>query len=103
MLISLRRIHEEFRDLRWIPSRPNHLDYDYAQILLIGESSGIKKALQLQEEDEKAHKEEPLEVMEDLEEEDLKRMRHMPGDHSALIYADLKAHAEDYPKLQTTF
>lgn len=103
MLISLRRIHEEFRDLRWIPSRPNHLNYDNAQILLIGESSGIKKALTPQEEDEKANKEEPLEVMEELEEEDLKRMKDIPGDSSASIYADLKAHAEDYPKLQTTF
>ncbi|KAM0254003.1 hypothetical protein ACHAQJ_006973 [Trichoderma viride] len=98
-----KKIHEEFRDLRWIPSQPHHLDYDNAQILLIGESSGIKKALEPQEEDEKAHKEEPLEVMEELEEQDLKRMRHMPGDRSASIYADLKAHAEDYPKLQTTF
>ncbi|RFU78996.1 hypothetical protein TARUN_3227 [Trichoderma arundinaceum] len=98
-----KKIHEEFRELRWIPSKPHHLDYNNAQLLLIGESSGIKKALALQEDDEKAHKEEPLEVMEDLEEEDLKRMRHLPGDHSASIYADLKAHAEDYPKLQTTF
>lgn len=89
--------------MRWIPSRPHHLDYDYAQVLLIGESSGIKKALELQEADEKAQKEEPLEEMEDLEEQDLKRMKHLAGDSSASIYADLKVHAEDYPKLQTTF
>lgn len=99
----MRRIHEEFRDLRWIPSRPNHLDYDNSQTLLIGESSGIEKALTPQEEDEKANKDKPLEAMEELEEEDLKRMKHMPGDSSASIYADLKARAEDYPKLQTTF
>ncbi|KAL7924770.1 hypothetical protein ACQKWADRAFT_257280 [Trichoderma austrokoningii] len=98
-----KKIHEEFRDLRWIPSRPNHFDYDNSQILLIGESSGIEKALIPQKEDEKANKEEPLEAMEELEEEDLKRMKHMPGDSSASIYADLKARAEDYPKLQTTF
>jgi hypothetical protein len=97
------RILEDFRDRRWIPSRPNHFDYDNSQILLIGESSGIEKALIPQEEDKKANKEEPLEAMEELEEEDLKRMKHMPGDASASIYADLKAHAEDYPKLQTTF
>ncbi|KAM0466129.1 hypothetical protein ACHAPV_001082 [Trichoderma viride] len=98
-----KKIIEEFRDLRWIPSRPNHFDYDNSQILLIGQSSGIEKALTPQEEDQKANKEEPLEAMEELEEEDLKRMKHMPGDSSASIYADLKAHAEDYPKLQTTF
>ncbi|KAH6605773.1 hypothetical protein Trco_004926 [Trichoderma cornu-damae] len=97
-----KEIHEEFRDLRWIPSRPNHLDYDNAQVLLIGESSGINKALALQEEDEKAQKEEPLETMESLEGADLKRMRHLPGDHSASIYADSKAHAEDYFKPQST-
>ncbi|KAM0525680.1 hypothetical protein ACHAPE_000391 [Trichoderma viride] len=98
-----KKIHEEFRDLRWIPSQPDHFDYDNSQILLIGESSGIEKALTPQEEDEKANKEKPLEAMEELEEEDLKRMKHMPGDSSAAIYADLKARAEDYPKLQTTF
>ncbi|KAK1248649.1 hypothetical protein MKX08_006869 [Trichoderma sp. CBMAI-0020] len=98
-----KKILEEFRDLRWIPSRPNHFDYNNSQILLIGESSGIEKAMTPQEEDEKANKEKPLEAMEELEEEDLKRMKHMPGDSSASIYADLKAHAEDYPKLQTTF
>ncbi|GFP54664.1 hypothetical protein ACSS6W_002501 [Trichoderma asperelloides] len=98
-----KKIHEEFRELRWIPSRPHHLDYDNTQILLIGESSGIKKALTPQREDENANKEGPLEFMEELEEEDLKRMKDMPGDSSASIYADLKAHAEDYPKLQTTF
>lgn len=86
-----------------MPSRPHHLDYDNAQVLLVGESSGIKKALELQEDDENAHKEEPLEEMEDLEKQDLKRMRHLSGDDSASIYADLKVHAEDYPKLQTTF
>lgn len=89
--------------MRWIPSRPNHLDHDNAQVLLIGESAGIKKALEVQEEDEKAPKEEPLEEMEELEEKDLKRMHQLSGDHSAAIYADLKVHAEDYPKLQTTF
>ncbi|KAL7951740.1 hypothetical protein V8C42DRAFT_305066 [Trichoderma barbatum] len=98
-----KKILEEFRDLRWIPSQPNHLDHNNAQVLLIGESSGIKKALGLQEDDEKAHKEEPLEEMEHLEEQDLKRMHHISRDHSAAIYADLKVHADDYPKLQTTF
>ncbi|KAF3068032.1 hypothetical protein CFAM422_007942 [Trichoderma lentiforme] len=98
-----KEILEEFRDLRWIPSRPNHLDHDNAQVLLIGESSGIKKALEVQEDDEKVPKQEPLEEMEELEEKDLKRMHQLSRDHSEAIYADLKVHAEDYPKLQTTF
>ena len=71
---------------------------------MIGESSGINKALGVEGNgDKKANKEEPLEEMEELEEQDLKRMQQLSGDDSASIYKDLKAHAEDYPKLQTTF
>ncbi|KAL7805433.1 hypothetical protein V8C44DRAFT_224467 [Trichoderma aethiopicum] len=99
-----KKMHEEFKDYRWIPSRPHHLDYVNTQILMIGESSGINKALGVQDDgDKKANKEEPLEEMEELEEQDLKRMQHLSGDDSESIYADLKAHAKDYPKLQTTF
>lgn len=94
---------DEFRTLRWLPSRPEHLDYVNAQILLIGESSGLKKALQLQKDDEMEGKEEPKEVLEHLEEEDLNRMRNLPGDQSASVFADLTIHAKDYPKLETTF
>lgn len=97
------RIIDEFRSLRWLPSKPAHLDYVNAQILLIGESSGPDTALEPTEEDEKEGKEEPKEVLEHLEEEDLKRMRHLPGDQSASVFADLTIHAKDYPKLQTTF
>ena len=94
---------DEFGSYRWLPTRPAHLDYPNTQLLLIGESSGIEKATRKQEEDEKEGKEDPEEALEELEEEDLKRMRHLPGDQSASIYADLKVHAEDCPKLQTTF
>ncbi|EGR45190.1 uncharacterized protein TRIREDRAFT_81659 [Trichoderma reesei QM6a] len=99
-----KKMHEEFHEYRWIPTRPHHLDYANTQILMIGESSGIKKALGVEDDGGKqANKEEPLEEMEELEEQDLKRMQQLSGDDSASIYADLKAHAEDYPKLQTTF
>ncbi|KAI9147655.1 hypothetical protein HJFPF1_12685 [Paramyrothecium foliicola] len=96
-------VMEEFRDLRWMSTKPSHLDYVNAQILLIGESSGIDKAVEPQKEDQKADAKEPMEVLEDLEEEDLKRMKDLPGDDSASIFADLQARANDYPKLQTTF
>lgn len=69
----------------------------------MGESSGLKKAVAPQDEDKKAGKEDPEEALENLEEEDLKRMKHLPGDQSASIFADLEVHAKDYPKLQTTF
>jgi hypothetical protein len=42
-------------------------------------------------------------VLEHLEDDDVKRMKHLAEDQSAAIYADLHAQAKDYPKLQTTF
>lgn len=86
-----------------MPSKPEHLDYVNCQVLLVGESSGLQKALQPQKQDQKEGKEEPEEALEHLEEEDMERMRDLPGDQSASIYADLQVHAKDYPKLQTTF
>ncbi|KEY73769.1 hypothetical protein S7711_03077 [Stachybotrys chartarum IBT 7711] len=97
-----KEIMDEFRSLRWMPTKPSHLDFPNAQILLIGESSGIDKAVEPQD-DQKKDEEDPVEALEHLEEEDLKRMKHLPGDMSASIFADLHARAKDYPKLQTTF
>ncbi|KAG9251183.1 uncharacterized protein F5Z01DRAFT_298705 [Emericellopsis atlantica] len=98
-----KEVQEEFRNLRWLPTQPKHFDYVNAQVLLIGETSGIQKATEPQKEDQKHHKEEPLEALEHLEEEDLNRMKGLPGDQSSSIFADLEARAKDYPKLQTTF
>lgn len=56
-----------------------------------------------QKKDQKEGKKEPEEVLENLEEEDLNRMKHLAGDESASIFADLEVRAKDYPKLQTTF
>ncbi|KAM5345839.1 hypothetical protein ACJ41O_011700 [Fusarium nematophilum] len=98
-----KEIIDEFRSLRWLPSRPNHFDYVNTQVLLVGESSGIAKAVEPQKEDREDGKEEPGTVLENLEGDDLKRMRHLAGDESAAIFADLHARAKDYPKMQTTF
>lgn len=97
-----KEIIDEFRTLRWMPSKPAHLDYVNTQILLIGESSGIKKAVEPQEDEEKG-KEDPKTVLENLEEDDFERMKDLAEDESAAIFADLHAQAKDYPKLQTTF
>lgn len=86
-----------------MPSEPEHFNYVNSQILLIGESSGLEKAMEPQKQDQENGKEEPEDVLEHLEGEDLKRMRHLPGDQSASIFADLQVQAKDYPKLQTTF
>lgn len=94
---------EEFRSLRWLPTQPKHLDYAYAQFLLIGESCGIEKATEPRLKDQKAGKDEPAQELETLEEEDTRRVKALDDDDAGRIYADLQAHAKDYPKLQTTF
>ncbi|KAI1181567.1 hypothetical protein F5B17DRAFT_270534 [Nemania serpens] len=96
-------IQDEFRELRWIPSRPRHLDYVNSQVLLIGESSGIEKATRSSKEDEGESKESPREELEKLEDEDTHRMEALKDDDSTAIFADLGALAKDYPKLETTF
>ncbi|GKT47511.1 uncharacterized protein ColSpa_07692 [Colletotrichum spaethianum] len=97
------KIKEQFRDLRWMPTKPEHLDYVNSQVLMIGESSGIEKAVEPKKKDVKAGKDDPEEVLQEMEDEDTKRMEHLSGDDSASIFADLQARAKDYPQLQTTF
>ncbi|EXF84153.1 hypothetical protein CFIO01_05656 [Colletotrichum fioriniae PJ7] len=95
-------IKDDFRDLRWTDTKPEHLDYPYAQFLFIGQS-GIRNAVEPKSKDIKAGKENPEDVLEEIADEDEKRMEHLDGDDSASIFADLQARAKDYPKLQTTF
>jgi hypothetical protein len=94
---------EEFHTLRWMGTKPKHLDYVNAQVLLVGDSSGIDKALEPQKEDQKDNVKEPAEEMEKLEEEDIERMKALSEDDSGRVFADLEVRAKDYPKLQTTF
>ncbi|KAK4454705.1 hypothetical protein QBC34DRAFT_392413 [Podospora aff. communis PSN243] len=98
-----KEVLEEFRTLRWMGTLPKHLDYVNTQILLVGESSGVKKAREPQKEDKKDGVEEPAEELEKLEEEDLERMKALSDDDTGRVFADLDAHAKEYPKLQTTF
>lgn len=95
-------IKDEFRALRWMPSQPKHLNFVKSQILLVGEP-GLQKATERQEGDTKQDKDEPQHELDTLEAEDTRRMRHLEGDDSAAIFADLEVNANDYPKLQTTF
>ncbi|KAI2638699.1 hypothetical protein GGS26DRAFT_542621 [Hypomontagnella submonticulosa] len=97
-----KEVMDEFRALRWLPTQPKHLDFPNTQFLLVGESSGIKKATEPQKDQEEGQ-EKPVEELEKLEDEDTHRMEGLQGDDSAAIFADLHARAKDYPKLQTTF
>ncbi|KAK6950580.1 hypothetical protein Daesc_007103 [Daldinia eschscholtzii] len=95
-------VQDGFRSLRWVATQPEHLDYVNTQFLLVGESSGIQKAAEPQK-DQKDGQEDPIEELEKLEDEDTHRMKSLQGDDSDAIFKDLHVHAQDYPKLQTTF
>ncbi|KAI1101566.1 hypothetical protein F4804DRAFT_315453 [Jackrogersella minutella] len=97
-----KEVQDEFKALRWTATQPKHLDFANTQFLLIGESSGIKKATDPQAGQEK-NEQLPIDELEKLEDEDTHRMEDLQGDDSASIFADLQARAKDYPKLQTTF
>lgn len=94
---------EEFGSRRWVPTQPKHLDFVNTQFLLVGQSSGVEKALRPQESDQKEGRAEPADELEKLEDEDVQRMKELGEDDSGRIFADLQVRAEDYPKLETTF
>ncbi|KAH6890647.1 hypothetical protein B0T10DRAFT_596796 [Thelonectria olida] len=94
-------ILEDFRNLRWVPSKPIHFDFVNAQVLLIGEPS-IEKATEAQDKEQEKGKD-SKEALEELEEDDLERMQHLGESDSESIFADLHVRAKDYPELQTTF
>ncbi|KJY01692.1 hypothetical protein TI39_contig282g00021 [Zymoseptoria brevis] len=95
-------IMEEFRGRSWMPVQAKHLDYDNAQMLLIGEDFESSSNLEPAPKDEKnGEKETPQEELEKLEEEDEHRVEHLKGDDT--IFADLGISSKDYPKVPTTW
>ncbi|KAI4906364.1 hypothetical protein J4E90_010583 [Alternaria incomplexa] len=90
---------DEFRGLAWVEVKPKYLDYEYCQILLIGEKmeSGVEPTTK----DQKHDKETPQEEIEKLEHEDELRVEHLHGDDS--VYDDLKISKKEYPQVATTW
>lgn len=97
------RVQDGFRNLRWAATTPAHLNYANSQILLVGESSGLDKAVEPQSQDVKAGREAPGEELEKLEDEDTRRMRDLAGDDAEAVYRDLEAGVEGWPDMATTF
>jgi hypothetical protein len=78
------------------------LDVEGAQILLVGESAGLDKAMEPPK-DQAPGEEDPKEELEELAEEDEKRMEALSKDDSEAIFKDLQASAKDYPEMQKEF
>lgn len=96
-------IMDDFRGRGWMPVKPKHLDYEKAQLILIGEAHGdLGKAVQAEEKDEQNEKiETPNEEMEKLEGEDSQRVEALRGDDS--VFDDLGISKKDYPAVMTTW
>ncbi|OJJ60731.1 hypothetical protein ASPSYDRAFT_758117 [Aspergillus sydowii CBS 593.65] len=96
-------IQQKFRDLRWIPTEPELLDYPNAQFLMIGSASGdLGKAATAEPGDKRPEEEEPGEEIVKMEDENEDRIEALGGDHA--IYKDLGYHAQEkYSKLETTW
>lgn len=61
---------------------------------MIGEKSGLDKATEPMDETNK----DPKDVLDEMEQEDLNRMRHLSGDQSGAIYAGLRASSTVFSK-----
>ncbi|KAL4765508.1 uncharacterized protein BDW70DRAFT_127856 [Aspergillus foveolatus] len=96
-------ILEKFGDLRWIPARPEFLDYPNAQFLMVGSATGdLGKAATAEESDKRPEEEQPEEELSKMEEENEGRVESLGGEHA--IYKDLGYHAQEkYSKLETTW
>lgn len=100
----MRRLQEKFRGLRWMPLEPEYLNYTSTQVLFIGEGQGsLEKATEIQSKDQEQGKDDPLKQIEDLEHEDEIRVQHLDAQGKDAIFADLRLHVVEYPKVQTTW
>ncbi|KAM3497763.1 hypothetical protein MY10362_008893 [Beauveria mimosiformis] len=92
-------ILEEFGSYRWIPTKPEHLNYKNTQLLLIGQ--GERPQLTTGDDEEgQAKVEDELEV---LMEEDLKGMQHLSSNESEAIFADLYAKSKWFHDIPSSF
>ncbi|GLA28858.1 hypothetical protein CBS147346_8461 [Aspergillus niger] len=95
-------IREKFGDYRWVPLRPEFIDYPNAQFLMIGEATDdLGKAATAEEGDKQANEAQPGEELEKLGQENEERIEALRGDDT--IYEDLGLDAKNYPKVPTTW
>lgn len=75
-----KEIMDDFRGRGWMPVEPKHLNYEMAQMLLIGEDFDSSSNLEPAPKDEKNdQKETPQEELEKLEGEDEHRVERLKG------------------------
>jgi hypothetical protein len=73
------RVLEKFGDLRWVPLKPEFLDYPNAQFLMIGEAQNDLGKAATSQGEKLSHEEEPGEELEKLEGENEDRIDALQG------------------------
>ncbi|QUC17351.1 uncharacterized protein UV8b_01592 [Ustilaginoidea virens] len=90
----------KFRSLRWAPTQPEFLDYPRAQVLLIGDKTPLGKEVEEGTGDADADADDAVGALDELEDYDVRRMRHLSEDESEAIYRDLHSQASSLPGIQ---
>ena len=87
----LGRILDEFGNRGWMPLKPQLLDYENTQFLLIGhKEDALEKAAKQPEQDEGGEGETPLGELEKLEEEDEGRVEGLRGMCCFFFFCELR-------------
>jgi hypothetical protein len=97
-----KEVQDDFGGLRWLPAKPQHLEYANVQVLVIGEGDEGELGQSVAEAGkEEQGKETVKEELEQLEGEDHERVEGLKG--SEAVWSDLKLSRDEYPKLQTSW
>lgn len=92
---------EKFGGLRWVPLKPEFIEYPNAQILMIGEAQDHLGKAATAEGNKQANEEEPGQELEKLEHENEQRVEALQGDQT--VYRDLGMYAKQLPSLPTSW
>lgn len=80
-------MQEEFGNLRWIPLKPEFIDYPNAQFLMIGSAHGdLGRAASTESEKKKPQEEKPGEEVEQMELENQSRVDALKGTSSTAVF-----------------
>ncbi|KAJ5614441.1 hypothetical protein N7528_008095 [Penicillium herquei] len=92
---------EKFGDLRWVPLKPEFIEYPNAQILMIGQGVDTLGKAATAEGNKAPGEAEPGQEIERLAEENEHRVESLKGDET--VFQDLGLHAQNYRSLPTTW